>query len=270
MVEEVVNSTPAAPVVETVVAPVVETPVVTPVTETVVAEAPKVETVVTPESTKVAETVLAQEIDKTAPKPVEPEKKEEPKAVETAEVKVDEKAQSEEPAPAPVYDPFKLPENTQLDEAKVKEFTNLLSKLEIEGKTPHDLVQKFGQEAVDFHINEIKRTINDVEKFYQTSWDKQKTDWKDDFLKDPNIGGNRFQTTVDSAINFIRTHGGTPEEQTEFRNLMETSGLGNHKAVIRLLANADKAMSEGKPLAATAPVVQQAKSKTETLYGKSR
>lgn len=176
--------------------------------------------------------------------------------------------QSEEPAPPPVYDAFKLPEGITLKDERVKEFTNVLAELETKSKLDHVLAQEFGQKMVDFHIAEVKQTVENINKYYQDNWERQKVQWKENFLKDPEIGGNRFQTTVDSALTFIRTHGGTPEQQAEFRNLMESSGLGNHSAVIRLLANAGRAMSEGKPLAASKPV-SPPKSKTETLYGGS-
>lgn len=248
-----------------VTVPAIETPVLTTTVEVPVATAEPVTK--TEEFSTVLGDALKPEVSVEKPTTVETPKE----STETQPTDVTETPKVEsEPAPAPVYDPFKLPDDLKLDDTKVKEFTDILSDLETKSKAEHALVQEFGQKAVDFHINEIKKTVNDLQDFYKTAWDKQKTDWKDDFLKDPNIGGNRFQTTVDSANNFIRTHGGTSEEITEFRNLMETSGLGNHKAVIRLLANAGRAMSEGQPLAATAPVTQTKTSKVETLYGKSK
>lgn len=249
----VIAPTPVTEVVQA--APVVEATPVTSVVDTApapVVEAPK------------PETVLAEAIDKSKPAEVPPkegdtEAKVEPKTPE---------GQSADPAPPPVYDAFTAPEGVTLDSERIGKFTAILSELETTGKVDHSLVQQFGQKAVDFHVAEIKNVAETLTKFYKDSWDKQKIDWKDSFLKDPEIGGNRFQTTVDSALTFIRTHGGTAEQQTEFRDLMETSGLGNHPAVIRLLANAGRAMAEGKPLAASKPV-PATKSKTETMYGKS-
>lgn len=243
-----------APVVEAVApAPVLAAPVVAPVTET--PPAPVVEAPV-----KAPETLLGDN------KPVEA-----PKAPEAVvEAPKEEKAkegQSVEPAPPPVYDSFKVPEGVTLDTERVSEFTKTLAELEQSGKVPHELVQQFGQKAVDMYVTEVKKATDALTQEYVKIWDKQKVDWKDSFLKDPEIGGNRFQTTVDSALTFIRTHGGTTEQQTEFRNLMESSGLGNHPAMIRLLANAGRTMAEGTPLAASKPAPVQ-KSKVETMYGK--
>lgn len=246
---------PAVASLEPVQAPAVEAPVETPAP----VEAPQ------EASPKAVETLLA-----AAPESVAPVEAPRPEG-EVAPVVTPESTeggQSDEPAPPPEvkFEPFTLPEGIQLDNDRVKEFTGLLADLETNGKLEHNLAQEFGQKAVEFHINEVKRVAEDLTKFYQTAWDKQKTDWKESFLKDPEIGGNRFQTTVNSAISFIKTHGGTEDQQTEFRNLMETSGLGNHPAMIRMLANANTAMSEGKPLAAAKPV-SAPKSKITAMYG---
>lgn len=277
MVDTTNTQTPVvAPLVEashspteapTAVSPVTPTPIATPV-ET--PSAASVEAVVAPVEAKPAVTALGEALDANPVAPVAvvteiPKTEEGVKPPVEGEPKTE--GQSEEPAPLPVtYDAFKVPEGVTLDGERVKNFTDILAELEKTGKAEHSAVQEFGQKAVDFHVAELQKVVNDYTQSLQTHWEQQKTDWKDAFLKDPEIGGNQFQTTVDSARTFIRTHGGTGDQQTEFRNLMETSGLGNHPAMIRLLANAGRAMSEGKPLAATKPV-QQSRSKTQTLYG---
>lgn len=254
----VTEPAPVPVVVEaTVTAPVVETAPVS-VPDATLAPAPVVETV---ESVK-SETVLGEALTE-APKveetkPVTPE----PQATQAQETE----GQSVEPAPPPTYDTFTVPEGVTLDTERVTKFTELLAGLELEGKADHVSVQQFGQKAIDFHVQEVQKAVDSVAELYKTTWERQKTDWKDSFLKDPEIGGNRFQTTVDAARNFIRTHGGTPEQQAEFRSVMETSGLGNHPAIIRLLSRAGAAMEEGKPLAAQKPAAPP-KSKTATLYG---
>lgn len=202
---------------------------------------------------------------KQEPAPVEDKKDTEPKTEDIKEESKQE-GQSDEPAPPPVFEAFTFPEGVTPSEETLKEFTDLLSNLETEGKADHAELQKWGQKAVDFYQKEIQKTISDLNTFYQKTWNETKLKWKDSFLNDPEIGGNRANTTLSSALNFLRTHGGTPEQQAEFRQLMDQSGLGNHPTMIRLLANAGRAMQEGKPLAAQAPPKVQ-KSKTETLYG---
>lgn len=277
MANEQITKTPVAetvvttPVTETVQTPVTaETPV--SVTETSTVETPiaetKVESTPVADAAKPAETLIGDGLDKTKEPTIETKVETPPVEGEKAPTTESKEGQSDEPASPPKYDAFKLPDDVKLEDDRVKGFTDILGELELKSKgVDHALFQEFGQKAVDYHINEVKRVVEDLTKSYQTAWEQQKTSWKDTFLKDPEIGGNRFQTTVDSALTFIRTHGGSAEQQTEFRNLMESSGLGNHPAMIRLLANAGRAMQEGKPLAATKPA-SAPKSKTQTLYGK--
>jgi hypothetical protein len=258
----------APPVVDANTSPNIPSPIPaptpTPSDNSSVTQTPEVPVA---EAAKTPETVLGEALtDKPAEAPVT-----ETKPAEGSEAPVEQKnegGQSDETAPPPKYEPFTLPDDIKLDDTKLGEFTSLLAELETSGKASHEAVQAFGQKAVEFYVNEVKDVVNNITKVYQDAWDKQKVTWKEQFLADPEIGGNRFQTTVDSALTFIRTHGGTAEQQQEFRNLMETSGLGNHPAMIRLLAKAGEAMSEGKPLVATTPV-SAPKSKVSTMYGTS-
>lgn len=258
------NPAPIAPV-EAVQAPVVEAaPVATPdpvPAPTVAPEAPVApEEPVKPDTG--ATTLLAE-----PPKPAEPAPVQ-AQATEAQPQPITEGGQSDEPAPPPTYEPFTLPENLPLDQERISEFTNLLAEVEL-AKGDHTKMQEFGQKMVDFHVNEVQKTIENYNNYMIEAFEKQKNDWKEAFLKDPEIGGNRWQTTVNSALGFITTHGGTAEQQAELRSLMDSSGLGNHPAVIRLFANAMVAMAEPKPLATVKPV-PTVKSRTQTMYGQSQ
>lgn len=267
MVDEI-PVTSVTPVVES--APV--TPTVTPVeSPAVVTEAPvAVEIPIAPESTSiVGDALAAPEVEK--PIEVKPPEGEQPKVEGEPDKPAEEnkpEGQSDEPAPPPTYEAFTIPDDVSLEPERLKEFTDILGEFEGKTKADHAFVQEFGQKAVDFHVSEVKKTVEALNRSLAESWENTKTEWKDSFMKDPEIGGNRWQTTVDAASSFIRTHGGTAEQQSEFRKLMDMSGVGNHPAMIRLLASAGRAMSEGRPLAASSPV-SPPKSKVATMYGKN-
>lgn len=259
---------PVAPITSTVTPPVTEalvTPAVVPTPAPIeavpaIVEAPKVDAPV--EVAPVAPSILGEALAPTEVKEsAEPVVAEAPKE----EAPKDEGGQSVEPAPPPKYDAFVLPEGVALDETRVGEFTNILSSLELEGKADHAKLQEAGQKIVDLYINEQKQAVEKLSEHYANLWEKQKTDWREATVKDPEFGGNRLQTTLDAASTFIRTHGGTKEQQAELRSLMDSSGLGNNLAVIRLFATAGRSMSEGRPLTAPKPV-SQPKSKVETMY----
>jgi hypothetical protein len=263
MTEDVKTPTPVeAPAPAAVVAPVEVKPVEAPAVAAV--EAPVAEPTTT---------VLGDALKEDKPVDAAPEApKEEPKEVspEATQEKAEKKeGQSDEPAPPPAFDEFKLPEGSQANKELIGEFTDFLGQFEVDTKADHAKVQELGQKAVDLYTREVQKAVESVNKGYMQNWENVKTKWKDEFLNDSQIGGNRAQTTLDSALNFIRNFGGTPEEQTEFRQLMDQSGLGNNKALIRVLANAGRALSEGKPLAATTPVTAP-RSKVETLYSGKR
>lgn len=254
----VVTPTPVVQIVETPSVTANEAPAAIPV------ETPAVEPVVAAPP----ETVLGEALTKDAPKPIT-ETPEAPKADGEQQPDPDPKeGQSEDPAPPspPVYDKFTISDDFKLDDGLTKQFTDILGELELNTKADHTEVQKFGQKAVDFYIAETKKNVENYNKLLSEQWQRTQNDWKDSFLKDPEIGGNRWETTVNSALSFIRTHGGNADQQGEFKKLMNETGLGNHPAMIRLLANAGKAMAEGTPLAATRPA-SPPKSKVATMYG---
>lgn len=260
VVENVAPTTPVAEAPKVEAAPVVNS-------ESVKVETPAPEAVKT-EVPKEATTVLGAEPEVKAETPKESEapKTETKTEGQEAEVKKDESKQSEEPAPLPTYEAFALPEGITFEDDKLNEFTKDLAEFETLTKADHAETQKLGQKLVDRHIAEVQNTITRLNEHYTNAWEKQKNDWKESFVKDPEIGGNRQDTTVKAALEFIRTHGGNETQQKEFRDLMETTGIGNHPAMIRMLAKANMNLAEGKPLPGTKPV-PEANSKVQKRYG---
>lgn len=187
-----------------------------------------------------------------------------------------EGAQSGEPAPLPTYEAFTLPEGVSLDNEKLAAFTKDLGEFQLESKADQAAIQKFGQKLIDRYVAETQETMTRLNEHLVNNWEKQKSEWKETFLKDPELGGNRTDTTIKAIVNAIETHGGSAEQKAEFRKLMNDTGLGNHPAQIRTLNNLvgeinrlkAKYESEGsvKMLPGQKPE-GQAKSKIEKRYG---
>lgn len=266
MADEIANSTPAsaaspaAPPAEAAAPPVLESTAPAPV-ETAPAPAPVEPAPAEPASpaepeTKKTETLLAKaatpEEEKPVEAPADPKEGDKPSEVKP-----------EEAAPAPTYEPFVLPEGVVADEAKLGEFTKELSDFEVTTKASHEEVQKLGQQLVERHIGEMQRYTESLTQ----AWEKQKLDWKDSFLKSSEFA-NRTDTVVNAAIDAIGIYGGDAKQQTEFRELMESSGLGNHPAMIRVLSNVMLGKVEPKPLAAPTIATGAATSKIQKMYGK--
>ena len=73
-------------------------------------------------------------------------------------------------------------------------------------------------------------------------------------LQVPELGGNRFQTTVQVCSEMIRQFGGNQEQQAELRQVFDLTGAGDSPAVVRLINNIGKALRESRgPVVATQP-----------------
>lgn len=243
-----VAPSPTAPVVET---PAVETP--TPAPETP-AEAPAAEPVVVPEASK-PETLLGSD------KKIEEAKPEAKAEDKTAEVKAEEPK-----VELPAFEPFTVEEGVTFEPERMSEFTKTLAEFETTTKASHEEVQKFGQQLIDRHVTEVKDAVQRYTKSLTDAWTQQKTDdWKA-FQSDPEFA-NRTTTVGNAAMDAITVYAGNAKQQEEFRNLMETRGVGNHPAMIRLLSNVMLAKAEPKQLAASQVASPVKQSKISKMYG---
>ena len=182
------------------------------------------------------------------------------------EQKKEDGSQSAEPAPTPTYEAFKLPDGLSAD-GKLGEFTKILSDIEF-AKGDHAKMQEYGQKLVDRHIAEVQGALKTQGEYYINAFEQQKTDWLAKTKADPEIGGNRFETAVNAANEFISTHGGTEAQQKELRDLLGATGVEYHPAIVRVFAKAMTNMKEGKPLPASRPEARP-QSKVEKRYGKT-
>lgn len=260
--------------------PEVSAPAAAPVVSTT-SPAPAPTQEVTPETpaAQIIDTVLGTEdapkpeekpaeVTPEAPKPeVTPEAPAEQKPVEgekPVEAKVEEK-----PPELPAYE-WQFPEGIKADPERLSEFNKELGEFALTSKADAKLVQELGQKLVNRHIAEIQSVAEKVAQAYNKVWTDQTKGWYDAFVKDPEIGGNKRDTTVNAAREFIRRHGGTDEQKTALRTFLKTSGVGNHPGLIRLLANANLALAEPRPLRAEAPAPQGKQSLKTKMYGEKK
>lgn len=197
---------------------------------------------------------------------------------EAVEPTKEEGSQSAELAPMPSYEAFKFPEGSALDDAKLNEFTKDLGDFQLKTKAEQAAVQEFGQKLVDKYVAEMQSVGDRLNEHYAKTWEKTKSDWKETFEKDPEIGGNRKDTTINGIVNAISQYGGKPEQQAEFRQFVDQTGVGNHPALIRTFHNlvseinrlktTYESESGVKPLPGTKPQ-PEATSKVQRRYGKS-
>jgi hypothetical protein len=230
-----------------------KTPAAAPIAETVLGkdDAPKPEAKAPEVKTEIKPTEVKPEA-----KPVEGEK--------PAEVKAEEK-----PAELPKFE-WKMPEGVTVDQERVAEFNKELGEFINANKLEAKLGQEFGQKLLNRHVQEVQSVAEKVAQAYNKVWTDQTKTWLEDFKKDPEIGGNRQNTTTNAARDFIRKFGGTAEQQTELRTILEKTGLGNHKALIRVMANANLKLAEPKALKAEVPVNEEKSSLKTKMYGRKK
>lgn len=92
---------------------------------------------------------------------------------------------------------------------------------------------------------------------------KQADAWQASAKTDAEIGGANFDTTLVAAKNVLNVYG-----NPAFTTFLNTTGLGNHPEMIRLLSKVAKAVGEDKLLAGGAGAGQGNAQKTagEVLY----
>ena len=235
---------PAAPAGDAATAAVSVTPPVegAPPSALADAAAPTPETVTPAEVTKVdAPKPEPSLLEAAAGKP----KADAPKADTPApEVKAEVKATPdpaadatlETPAPAPVkYEAFKLPEGLKLDDKKVSEFTEIIGARQIP--------QEEAQKLLDLYIADRQADAAAMQAEQRRVWDSLIDGWKTELRKDPQLGGNRLETTLSMAKAVIEEYGGSPEQVRELLAHTSNNGMGNFPGFVRLLHNIGKALN---------------------------
>lgn len=151
-----------------------------------------------------------------------------------AEGETEPKAEAEQHKPFEFQD-FTVPDGMAVDKEKVKEFTGILDNPELNP-------QERGQKLMDLYASEAQRFTETLVQHQQDVWKGITDGWKEDFRKDPEIGGARMDTTLLTAAHLVGLT--LPEEEAkEYMNLMSVSGVGNHRLHLKLLANLGKAMN---------------------------
>jgi hypothetical protein len=149
----------------------------------------------------------------------------------------------DKPADGEVAYEFKTPEGVTLDTESVTEFTAIAKEL----KLPAEAAQK----VVDLAIKrEAART---------EAWHKQVESWSADVNKDPELSKPEVQADARKAVETF----GSPELKT----LLNSTGMGNHPELVRLMAKIGKAISEDKVLGKSEGGNKPARDAASILYG---
>jgi hypothetical protein len=194
-----------------------------------------------------------------------------------SEAKPDAKADADKPADqaapaeqAPAqeqqarsYEAFKVPEGMTLAQKEVKEFTDILD----DQKISH---QERGQKLVDFYVREAQRLATESRNQQRKAWSDFTQGLKDDFKADPELGGNRQDTVLGTAKAVIERFGGSDAQKSDLYAMLDHTGMGNHKGLVRVLNNIyETFLREPSPVTGQPPAMRNGGSRQQAFYGDS-
>jgi hypothetical protein len=159
----------------------------------------------------------------------------------TTETPADDKNKKPEtPTGAPeTYADFKAPEGVTLDKDAIASAIPVFKEL--------NLTQEQAQKLVEFQAKSGTTAA-------QTAYDEIRSDWRKAVLADPDLstGGKLkpdVQPTIAKAIDTL------PKELgTEFRNVMNTTGVGDNPAFVKAMYKFAQALTEGTHVSGKGPV----------------
>ena len=131
----------------------------------------------------------------------------------------------EEAAGAPgEYEAFTVPEGLEINEDLNGEFVTVAKDL--------DLSQDQAQKLADLYTAQIAAQ--------KDTWDTMVEGWREEASKDPEIGGEKFQENLAAARGAVKEFG-----SNEFRDMLNTTGVGNHPAMLKFLYRVGEELREG-------------------------
>ncbi len=138
---------------------------------------------------------------------------------------VKEEGQEEtEVASAPEsYEVFDLPDDFDMNTDTLEEYHTFAKE--------NNLTQEQAQRGVDM--------VAQMKQAEMNQWVEQQKSWVDEAKSDAEYGGEKFDESISVAVK-ARDSFGT----SEFNEMLDSSGLGNHPEMIRFLNRVGKAISE--------------------------
>lgn len=124
---------------------------------------------------------------------------------------------------------FTIPEGVTADQATVGAFKEVATELGMSQEAAQKVIDKLAPFIAG-------RQAEQLEAYKATILEEAKAD--------KEIGGSKFDASVKQATNFINQY----PHRDELKDLLNATGMGNHKAAIRLFAWLDAKTSESKVL----------------------
>jgi hypothetical protein len=126
---------------------------------------------------------------------------------------------------------FAMPEGVQLDKTAADEFSTIAKELKLDQATAQkvaDIGAKMAQRQTEAHAELVKS-------------------WTEAVKSDKEIGGDKLAENLGVARKALETFG-----DPELRDVLNSTGLGNHPGLIKMMHRIGKAISEDRFVSGTA------------------
>lgn len=158
----------------------------------------------------------------------ETQKTEEELAADKAKAEKAEKEQKQEGAPEK-YE-FKPAEGQELDAAALEQFEPIARELNLTNEQAQKMVDLYGTKIMPM-----------VQQQQVEAWQKTTEQWAADVKADKEIGGDKLTANLSAAQRALEQFG-----DPELKEYLDSTGLGNHPALVKAFIKVGKAMSEDK------------------------
>lgn len=142
--------------------------------------------------------------------------------------KPDDKEQKQEGAPEK-YE-FKPAEGLELDTSALEQFEPIARELNLTNEQAQKMVDLYGTKIMPM-----------VQKRQSEVWQKTTEQWAAEVKADKEIGGDKLTANLSAAQRALEQFG-----DQELKEYLDSTGLGNHPALVKAFIKVGKAMSEDK------------------------
>ncbi|HGY4244435.1 TPA: peptidase [Citrobacter freundii] len=142
--------------------------------------------------------------------------------------KSDDKEQKPEGAPEK-YE-FKPAEGQELDTSALEQFEPIAREMNLTNEQAQKMVDLYGTKIMPM-----------VQQQQVEAWQKTTEQWAADVKADKEIGGDKLTANLSAAQRALEQFG-----DPELKEYLDSTGLGNHPALVKAFIKVGKAMSEDK------------------------
>lgn len=132
------------------------------------------------------------------------------------------------------YGDFTMPEGIEADKALIESAVPVFKEL--------NLSQEGAQKLVDFHSSQLKAAAEASDKH----WSDTVEGWEKSTKEDAEIGGAKYDTALADGKKAVGAFFKKPEEAQAWSDFVNTTGVGNHPVLRKLLARIGATIKEDK------------------------